>query len=95
LAVAEEQFQFEHRDLHWGNILISTTDDANAIYKLNGNVIKIPTHGVKVTIIDYTLSRMIFDGCCLYNDLSNDNELFAASGDYQFDIYRFMKDRLE
>lgn len=56
---------------------------------------KIPSHGVKVTIIDYTLSRMVFDGVCFYNDLSNDDELFSAGGDYQFDIYRFMKSRLK
>lgn len=94
LAVAEAKFQFEHRDLHWGNVLLIPTDDKEIIFKLNGKEIKIPTHGVKATIIDYTLSRMVFEGCCLYNDLSNDDELFSASGDYQFDIYRFMKNHL-
>lgn len=95
LAVAEQKFQFEHRDLHWGNILLAPTDDTEIIFRLNGEEIKIPSHGVKVTIIDYTLSRMVYDDCCLYNDLSTDVELFLATGDYQFDIYRFMKQHLK
>lgn len=74
---------------------MAQTEEKTIEFKLNGDVITIPTHGVKVTIIDYTLSRMIYDGCCLYNDLSNDDELFSANGDYQFDIYRFMKTRLK
>lgn len=38
---------------------------------------------------------MVVDGCRHYNDLSHDEELFVASGDYQFDIYRFMRNRLD
>lgn len=95
MAIAESKFQFEHRDLHWGNILLIATDEKVAVFKLNGNEIEIPTHGVKVTIIDYTLSRMVFEDCHFYNDLAHDEELFTATGDYQFDIYRFMKTRLE
>lgn len=95
LAVAEKNFQFEHRDLHWGNVLIDKTSAKFVEYCVDGKVIKVPTHGVKATIIDYTLSRMVYDGAVLYNNLANDEELFNADGDYQFDIYRLMRDRVE
>jgi serine/threonine-protein kinase haspin len=95
LAVAETKFDFEHRDLHWGNILVARTDDKFVEYRVDGKVIKLPTCGVKATIIDYTLSRMVYDGAVLYDNLAKDEELFSAHGDYQFDIYRYMRLRLE
>lgn len=95
LAVAENKFEFEHRDLHWGNILVAKTLDKFAEYIVDGKIVKVPTHGVKATIIDYTLSRMVYDGALLYNNLADDEELFSADGDYQFDIYRLMRDRVK
>ncbi|XP_059617551.1 serine/threonine-protein kinase haspin homolog [Phlebotomus argentipes] len=95
LAVAEQKYEFEHRDLHWGNILLSKTDDKEIEFLFNGEIIAIPSHGVRVTIIDYTLSRMVYAGQCQYNDLAQDEELFSASGDYQFDIYRLMRNQVE
>ena len=94
LAVAERKFQFEHRDLHWGNILITPTTEEFAEFRIGGKIVKLLTHGVKVTIIDYSLSRMMYDGAVLYNNLARDEELFNSTGDYQFDIYRLMRDRL-
>ncbi|KAM8714875.1 hypothetical protein ACLKA7_001997 [Drosophila subpalustris] len=95
LAVGEEAFEFEHRDLHWGNILVEETKTKQIDYKLNGKEMSLATKGVRVTIIDYTLSRVTVGECCHYNDLSTDEELFAASGDYQYDIYRLMRDELK
>ncbi|XP_032595212.1 serine/threonine-protein kinase haspin homolog isoform X2 [Drosophila grimshawi] len=95
LAVGEEAFQFEHRDLHWGNILIEKTDERKIAYKLCGRDLLVATKGIRTTIIDYTLSRITVDDCCHYNDLSTDEELFAATGDYQYDIYRLMRDELQ
>uniref|UniRef100_A0A1B0AFK1 non-specific serine/threonine protein kinase n=1 Tax=Glossina pallidipes TaxID=7398 RepID=A0A1B0AFK1_GLOPL len=91
LAVAEEAYQFEHRDLHWGNVLVLNTEEKYISYKLAGKELLLPTKGVYIAIIDFTLSRITYNNCCLYNDLSNDEELFTAAGDYQFDIYRMMR----
>lgn len=96
MAVAEEKFQFEHRDLHWGNILLSRTDQTEAIFRLHGREITVPTFGIKACIIDYTLSRMFCDkeDRVLYNDLSQDDDLFTSEGDYQYQIYPLMKLKL-
>jgi len=91
LAVAEAEFQFEHRDLHWGNVLVVPTAEKSLAFNLNGKTIEIPTFGVKATIIDYTLSRLVYKDQCLFQDLAADPELFEATGDYQYDIYRLMR----
>uniref|UniRef100_A0A669PGJ4 Serine/threonine-protein kinase haspin n=2 Tax=Phasianus colchicus TaxID=9054 RepID=A0A669PGJ4_PHACC len=91
LAVAEQELHFEHRDLHWGNVLVKKTDAKELNYVLNGTTCTIPTAGIHVNIIDYTLSRLEKDGLTVFCDLSTDEELFQGTGDYQFDIYRQMK----
>jgi len=58
LAIAERALQFEHRDLHWGNVLIQRTTEPTLTYMLDGAPVSVDTHGVKVTIIDFTLSRL-------------------------------------
>lgn len=92
MAVAESEVEFEHRDLHWGNILLTKTQkDTRLKYLLDGKTVTIDSGGVSVAIIDFTLSRMTCNDVCFYNDLSLDPELFTAKGDYQFDIYRKMR----
>lgn len=89
LAVAEKKANFEHRDLHLGNICIQKI----------GNIPKYPGRGLVpaatnlvVTIIDYTLSRATLkDQTTLCNHLSKDPALFRGQGDVQYDIYRCMK----
>ncbi|XP_028137634.2 MATH and LRR domain-containing protein PFE0570w [Diabrotica virgifera virgifera] len=94
LAIAEEELQFEHRDLHWGNVLISTVETNKiASFTLENKTYDIPTIGVEVAIIDYTLSRIEHDGVVIFNDLGLDPDLFTAEGDYQFDIYRLMQEK--
>ncbi|CAG9772831.1 unnamed protein product [Ceutorhynchus assimilis] len=94
LAVAEEQLQFEHRDLHWGNVLLQPIEkDKKATFKLKGKAKSLASEGVEATIIDFTLSRVLHDGVIIFNDLSCDPDLFIAKGDYQFDIYRLMKQK--
>merc|ERR1712059_80348 len=97
LAVAEEEMQFEHRDLHWGNVLIRETKEKMVSFKLGGDTYQVTTEGVSTTIIDFSLSRMEVEGNIIFNNLALDPDLFKAKGkdqggDYQFDIYRKMKD---
>ncbi|XP_060877718.1 uncharacterized protein LOC132950329 isoform X2 [Metopolophium dirhodum] len=91
LAVAEEEYKFEHRDLHIGNILIKKCSNKKIAYELEGQHFNVPSRGIKITIIDYTLSRMTYNSNHIYNDLAKDTELFTSVGDYQFDIYRMMR----
>nr|XP_020664752.1 serine/threonine-protein kinase haspin [Pogona vitticeps] len=92
LAVAEEALRFEHRDLHWGNVLVKKTDLKEVSVTLNGETRLLRTHGVLVNIIDYTFSRLERDGLTVYCDLSGDEEVFQGRGDYQFDVYRQMRE---
>lgn len=92
LAVAEEALRFEHRDLHWGNVLVRKTSLKEVAVTLNGEVHVLPTQGILVNIIDYTFSRLERDGLTVFCDLSTDEEVFQGRGDYQFDIYRQMRE---
>ncbi|XP_063826481.1 MATH and LRR domain-containing protein PFE0570w [Ostrinia nubilalis] len=98
LAVGEEAFQFEHRDLHWGNVLIAPTEQKFATFVLRGRAHRVARCGVAGTIIDYSLSRLSLplarECAALYNDLGGDDSLFEAVGDYQFAVYRLMRDKL-
>ncbi|XP_062864997.1 uncharacterized protein haspin [Trichomycterus rosablanca] len=91
LAVAEQALCFEHRDLHWGNVLVRTTKEKRNRFVLSGAERWVETRGVHVNIIDYSLSRLEIDGLTVSCDISNDQELFMGQGDYQFEIYRLMK----
>ncbi|CAK6972198.1 uncharacterized protein haspin isoform X1 [Scomber scombrus] len=91
LAVAEVQLNFEHRDLHWGNVLVKTTKQKKGSFLLNGTTHSVETKGVLVRIIDYSLSRLEIDDLTVSCDISTDEELFMGQGDYQFDIYRLMR----
>ncbi|XP_051013860.1 serine/threonine-protein kinase haspin [Acomys russatus] len=91
LAVAEASLHFEHRDLHWGNVLLKKTSLKEVRYTLNGKTGTIPTHGLQVNIIDYTLSRLERDGIVVFCDISSEEDLFTGEGDYQFEIYRLMR----
>ena len=70
LSRGEESNEFEHRDLHWGNILIDQSDEDAVLEKLLDNLnledggkelLDGGWGGVKVTLIDYTLSRAKVD----------------------------------
>ncbi|XP_072024895.1 serine/threonine-protein kinase haspin-like [Amphiura filiformis] len=91
LAVAEKELEFEHRDLHWGNVLIRSTKQDHVIFYLDDQEYRIASHGLEVSIIDFTLSRLQKDECTIFCDLAADPTLFDGAGDYQFQIYRNMK----
>ncbi|EEB96408.1 hypothetical protein MPER_04466, partial [Moniliophthora perniciosa FA553] len=106
LARAEQLVSFEHRDLHWGQILIKNLPVLQVMpmqeQRLN-NVAKIrpekaymddPLNGVQVTIIDLGLARMDAgdgSGGEMVHWTPFDDEVFEGEGDYQFDIYRMMR----
>jgi len=92
LAVGECGVGFEHRDLHWGNILVTPTKDLTTKYRMNGFECEVKTEGILSTIIDFTISRVTGkDGEPIFTDMAHDEEQFLGTEDYQFEIYRFMK----
>ena len=97
--MAEKAFEFEHRDLHWGNILVRKTPPKNLSYTLGEDIFELKSGGVDANIIDFSLSRMTTneERCEIYNNLAEDPNLFICEGrehdppgDYQFDIYRYV-----
>lgn len=129
LGRGEREREFEHRDLHFGNIVIRREPDEeevenwnvdedenqtpeNLLSKLSLNDAEIQTPDnllsklslndpekqnpeLKVSLIDYTLSRAIcgttLASAHVQHAPLDDPALFTGKGDYQFDIYRFMR----
>ena len=92
LAMAEKVLEFEHRDLHWGNVLIQVCNEKIIKFSQAFETFEVETQGVSATIIDFSLSRLGLakeDNVVIYNNLKNDPDLFISEGDYQFDIYRY------
>ena len=101
--------EFEHRDLHWGNVLLKNTEKEFFYYTTGSNqnmYATIETHGVQATIIDFTLSRMSNkEANKVYHVDLNDEDLYTGQGkphhhslcldDYQFDIYRLQRDLIK
>ena len=99
LAMAERILEFEHRDLHWGNVLVTNCEEKSLSYRFGASEsFEVETMGVRSTIIDFSLSRLSLassselsdedDSCDIFNNLSEDPDLFVSEGDYQFDVYR-------
>lgn len=80
--------------MHWGNIVIQEdVEPANIFRRLSikAGFSERSPRTLKTTLIDYTLSRVkCSDGSIAFTDLV-EPELFTGKGDYQFDVYRFMK----
>ncbi|THH28794.1 hypothetical protein EUX98_g5388 [Antrodiella citrinella] len=95
LAEAEDLVRFEHRDLHWGQILVKAVPVSAQARRANSKTASMDdiSHGVKTTIIDLGLSRMnAEDGAESHTIWTPfEPEIFEGEGDYQFDVYRMMK----
>jgi len=103
LAVGERALHFEHRDLHWGNVLIARLppgEPQGPAARLEGaDIFLLPgdggggAPGIAVTLIDFTLSRLAAaGGGVAYCDLGADPALFAGPrGDAQAETYRRMR----
>ncbi|KAG0048968.1 hypothetical protein BGZ83_006153 [Gryganskiella cystojenkinii] len=103
-------FWFEHRDLHWGNILVKGTKQGTIDFATRDDGYRsdsaenddptqgwrhIPTFGILVQMIDFTLARMQGSGGKLiYMDLEKDQDIFRGQNDYQFEIYRKMRKQI-
>lgn len=71
LAIAENVYLYEHRDLHVSNILIKKTSKTMIPFVLDGQRYNIMSRGVKATIIDATFSRLTHNGKVYFRDLTS------------------------
>ena len=91
LAVGETACGFEHRDLHWGNILVHDTKLDKLEYRVGSRSLSLDPLGNEVSIIDFTLSRCSENGVVVFTNLSQDEGIFMGEGDFQFEVYRLMR----
>jgi len=104
LAKGEEEAEFEHRDLHLGNICVRTPEPVDETKIDHSKCLGFTTF--EATLIDYTVSRASMvpasmasqstdslDDSVAYIDLANDPHLFYGDSaeEYQYDIYRYMR----
>ncbi|KAJ1655033.1 hypothetical protein IWQ61_005149 [Dispira simplex] len=95
LVIAEQDLEFEHRDLHWDNIMLANTAAESVYYNFHHPTlprrVKVATAGIRVNIIDYTLSRLQLGSSQIFHVDIIDEEIFQGTGDRQFDVYRAMR----
>lgn len=72
LAIAESIFYFEHRDLHSSNITCKSTNCSNSLIKFvyKSEHYQILSFGFEAKIIDFSYSRITYNDCIYYKDLS-------------------------
>lgn len=63
LMIAEVTMEFEHRDMHSGNVLLQPFDHKYVRYVVRGKKMCIPSFGYRVKIIDTTFSRLRISMC--------------------------------
>ncbi|ORY31860.1 hypothetical protein BCR39DRAFT_82627 [Naematelia encephala] len=88
LSRAEDWTKFEHRDLHEGQILITSCSPNG---ESSTSALDPAYSGVRATIIDFGLSRLDMPDRTAWTPLPE--ELYDSIGD-QWDVYRSMKDQI-
>jgi len=100
MAVAEKMVFFEHRDLHWGNILVCKQPHQMQVPYLHESCCGVTTKeslcsksNVRAIIIDFTLSHVVIDNRTYFQNLELDEELFEGDSneDEQFEVYKKMR----
>ncbi|OQN96713.1 hypothetical protein B0A48_17137 [Cryoendolithus antarcticus] len=98
LAKGEEAAEFEHRDLHLGNICVRESGPGGEATEVNVSK-TLGFTGTEATLIDYTISRASLASSgdngneVAFMDLANEPHLFTgdSTDEYQYDIYRYMR----
>lgn len=96
LARGEVMANFEHRDLHPGNVCVTKTSSKNAPADDDSDETNRYTN-LRVTLIDYTLSRATLDDDYVLANSMRDPALFTgtstdATENRQYHFYRVMRD---
>ncbi|MCJ1315029.1 hypothetical protein MMC15_000343 [Xylographa vitiligo] len=101
LAKAEVYAEFEHRDLHLGNICARNTgatvdkENLTLVSSAEATPFSLDNTGVQVTIIDYSLARARADeDRILSYDFMKNDSLLRGEGDIQYDVYRYMAEAM-
>ena len=68
-------FGIKHNDLHFGNIMLSKTDEEFIYFRHNSVKYKVPTHGYIVKIIDW--GRATYE----FNNVKGQNNIYNAPGE--------------
>lgn len=90
LANGEEAQEFEHRDMHFSNICIQRKQ-----IRVDNGYLLIPSDtNIKVTLIDYTLSRATLQNGLVICNSMTDQAIFSGEDDLQFDVYRWMREEM-
>lgn len=98
VAKAECWAQFEHRDLHLGNVCakdsseIPDQEDLTFVSTKTQKPFQVNKSGLIITIIDYSLSRAFMENedDVLFYDFRKDRHILKGEGDLQYDMYRYM-----
>ena len=63
LAVAEQSLEFEHRDLHWGNVLVKEVKGVKLCeFKLDGDIFKVHIYFHELYLIMQNLMNICLGG---------------------------------